>query len=53
MTPPLRVLSVTSEIDPLVTTGGLANVAGALPAALEASRSLREVSTVVAESQAS
>ncbi len=36
MTPPLRVLSVTSEIYPLVTTGGLGNVAGALPAALAA-----------------
>jgi starch synthase len=30
----LRVLSVTSEIHPLVKTGGLADVAGALPAAL-------------------
>ena len=36
MTPPLRVLSVTSEISPLVKTGGLADVAGALPAALAA-----------------
>ena len=37
MTPPrptLRVLSVTSELFPLVKTGGLADVAGALPAAL-------------------
>jgi starch synthase len=33
---PLRVLSVASEIYPLVKTGGLADVAGALPAALEA-----------------
>ena len=33
---PLRVLSVTSEIYPLVKTGGLADVAGALPAALAA-----------------
>lgn len=31
---PLRVLSVASEIYPLVKTGGLADVAGALPAAL-------------------
>ena len=31
---PLNVLSVTSEIFPLVKTGGLADVAGALPAAL-------------------
>ena len=30
----LRVLSVTSEVFPLVKTGGLADVAGALPAAL-------------------
>lgn len=33
---PLRVLSVTSEIHPLVKTGGLGDVAGALPAALAA-----------------
>jgi starch synthase len=33
---PLRVLSVTSEIYPIVKTGGLADVAGALPAALAA-----------------
>lgn len=33
---PLRALSVTSEIYPLVKTGGLADVAGALPAALAA-----------------
>ncbi len=32
---PLRVLSVASEIYPLVKTGGLADVAGALPFALE------------------
>lgn len=31
---PLRVLSVTSEAVPFVKTGGLADVAGALPAAL-------------------
>lgn len=31
---PLRVLSVTSEAVPLVKTGGLADVAGALPAAV-------------------
>jgi len=31
---PLKVLSVASEIFPLVKTGGLADVAGALPAAL-------------------
>lgn len=35
---PLRVLSVTSEISPLVKTGGLAEVAGALPAALAAQK---------------
>ncbi len=34
--PPLRVLSVASEVFPLVKTGGLADVAGALPAALAA-----------------
>ena len=33
---PLRVLSVASEIYPLVKTGGLADVAGALPGALKA-----------------
>jgi starch synthase len=32
----IRVLAVTSECAPLVKTGGLADVAGALPAALEA-----------------
>lgn len=31
---PRRVLSVTSEIFPLIKTGGLADVAGALPAAM-------------------
>ena len=31
---PLHVLSVASEIYPLIKTGGLADVAGALPAAL-------------------
>jgi len=31
---PLRVLSVTSELHPLVKTGGLADVTGALPLAL-------------------
>jgi starch synthase len=31
---PLQLLSVTSEVYPLVKTGGLADVAGALPAAL-------------------
>ncbi len=31
----LKVLSVTSEIFPLVKTGGLADVAGALPGALK------------------
>ena len=36
MTTPLTVLSVTSEIYPLIKTGGLADVAGALPAALAA-----------------
>jgi starch synthase len=33
---PLNVLSVTSEIFPIIKTGGLADVAGALPAALAA-----------------
>ena len=33
---PLRVLSVASEIYPIIKTGGLADVAGALPIALEA-----------------
>jgi len=33
---PLTVLSVVSEIFPLIKTGGLADVAGALPPALEA-----------------
>ena len=33
---PLRVLSVASEIYPLIKTGGLADVAGALPIALKA-----------------
>jgi starch synthase len=33
---PIRVLSVASEIYPIVKTGGLADVAGALPAALHA-----------------
>ncbi len=33
---PLRVLSVVSELFPLVKTGGLADVAGALPPALAA-----------------
>jgi len=33
---PVRALSVTSEIFPLIKTGGLADVAGALPAALMA-----------------
>ena len=33
--PPLNVLSVASEVYPLVKTGGLADVAGALPAALK------------------
>ena len=31
---PLQLLSVTSEVYPLIKTGGLADVAGALPAAL-------------------
>ena len=35
---PVQVLSVASEIYPLVKTGGLADVAGALPAALAAQR---------------
>jgi starch synthase len=34
LTMPLRVLSVTSEAVPLIKTGGLADVAGALPAAV-------------------
>jgi starch synthase len=33
---PVRVLSVASEVYPLVKTGGLADVAGALPVALKA-----------------
>lgn len=33
---PVRVLSVASEIFPIIKTGGLADVAGALPAALRA-----------------
>lgn len=33
---PIRVLSVASELYPLIKTGGLADVAGALPAALAA-----------------
>jgi starch synthase len=36
VTAPLSVLAVVSEIFPLVKTGGLADVAGALPGALEA-----------------
>ena len=36
--PALSVLSVASEIFPLVKTGGLADVAGALPPALKAER---------------
>lgn len=32
----LRVLSVASEVFPLIKTGGLADVTGALPGALEA-----------------
>jgi starch synthase len=36
MPPPLRVLAVASECFPLVKTGGLADVVGALPAALAA-----------------
>src|SRR6202453_4425672 len=32
---PLRVLSIASEAFPLIKTGGLADVAGALPAALK------------------
>ena len=32
---PIRVLSVTSEIFPLIKTGGLADVTGSLPKALE------------------
>ena len=33
---PLRVLSVTSEAVPIIKTGGLADVCGALPGALAA-----------------
>ena len=32
----LRVLAVASEIYPIIKTGGLADVVGALPAALKA-----------------
>jgi len=31
---PIRVLAVASEVYPIVKTGGLADVVGALPAAL-------------------
>ena len=31
---PLNVLSATSEVFPIIKTGGLADVAGALPSAL-------------------
>ncbi len=41
----MRVLAATSEIYPLVKTGGLADVAGALPLAL--ARSGIETRTVV------
>ena len=34
----MRVLSVTSEVYPLIKTGGLADVAGALPPALGRAR---------------
>ena len=34
--PPLNVLAVVSEVFPLIKTGGLADVAGALPGALAA-----------------
>ena len=33
---PIRVLSVASEIYPIIKTGGLADVVGALPGALKA-----------------
>ena len=33
---PIRVLSVASEIYPIIKTGGLADVVGALPIALKA-----------------
>jgi starch synthase len=33
---PISVLSVASEIYPIIKTGGLADVAGALPIALKA-----------------
>jgi starch synthase len=33
---PVRVLAVASEVYPIVKTGGLADVAGALPLALKA-----------------
>src|SRR5690349_15463807 len=36
--PDLQVLSVASEVYPLVKTGGLADVVGALPGALQAER---------------
>jgi len=35
----VRVLSVASEIYPIIKTGGLADVAGALPPALKAEAS--------------
>ena len=37
----LRVLAVASEIYPIIKTGGLADVVGALPAALKVSRQLK------------
>ena len=40
---PIGVLSVASEIFPLIKTGGLADVAGALPAALAAEGVCRAV----------
>ncbi len=36
MTQPLRILLISSEVEPFAKTGGLADVAGALPKALEA-----------------
>ena len=46
MSQSLRVLFATSEIYPLVKTGGLADVSAALPAALRRIRQARAVAAV-------
>ena len=45
----MRILSVASEIFPLVKTGGLADVTGALPSALAAKTSVGMVKLVRAK----